>query len=245
MPPDLKNFIKYILQKLLGYKSYLFVFARYKINNIHRDKKERDFFKFLDLIKEDGALLDIGANLGIMTVHLSKKFPKRSIHAFEPEPNNVEILNRVIRKYRLNNVKVYPIALGEKKGTLEMVLPKNGKVRMQGLSHVVHQDIKEWNKGEKFSVRSEMLDELELVKVAAIKIDVENFEYYVLKGAEKLLRRDHPIIYAELWNNENRDKTMSLLKELEYSVYFVNDEFELELLDGAPDDKQNFIFLKK
>ena len=40
----MKNAIKYILQKVLGYQRYLFVFAKYKIRNLKSDKKEGDFF---------------------------------------------------------------------------------------------------------------------------------------------------------------------------------------------------------
>lgn len=221
------------------------LFARYKVNNIHRDNNERDFFKFMELIPEKGEILDIGANIGIMTVHLSKKFPNSNVHAFEPEPHNVKILRKIIKRYQLQNVKVYPIALGDETGELEMILPEKGSVKMQGLSHVVHDDIKEWNKGEKFTVKSECLDNMQLGEVSAIKIDVENFEYFVLKGGKEMLKNNKPIIYAELWNNENRTQTMDFLKDLGYTTYFVNERFELEKLDNNFNGKQNFIFVKE
>ena len=68
-----KNTIKYILQFLLGYSNYLYVFAIFKIKSIQKDNLEKDFFHFLSLLKDgNGDVIDIGANLGIMSFHLSK-----------------------------------------------------------------------------------------------------------------------------------------------------------------------------
>lgn len=42
----MKNFTKYILQKLLGFRNYLFVFCLFKIKTLHSDKNEKDFLYF-------------------------------------------------------------------------------------------------------------------------------------------------------------------------------------------------------
>src|SRR5690606_25170698 len=105
-------------------------------------------------------ILDIGANIGIMTYHLSTRFPQTKIHAFEPMPDNLDVLKRITQKYALKNVIVHPYALGETSGILKMILPHNGKTKMQGLSHVKHDSIKEWNEGEEFEVEAKTLDEL-------------------------------------------------------------------------------------
>ena len=66
----MKNTIKYFLQQLFGYELYLFTFAIFKIKTLKNDSKEKDFFYFLNLIPtSNGVILDIGANLGIMTYY--------------------------------------------------------------------------------------------------------------------------------------------------------------------------------
>ncbi|HHG84193.1 MAG TPA: hypothetical protein ENJ82_05530, partial [Bacteroidetes bacterium] len=84
----------------------------------------------------------------------------------------------------------------------------------------------------------------ELVEhVSAIKIDVENFEYFVFRGGEKVLREYHPLIYCELWENENRDLCFSLLRdELGYKVQVLN---QGTLVDFDPEkhSNQNFFFV--
>lgn len=226
---------------MLGYQRYLLLFANFKIGTLRTDSKEKDFFHFMAEIQKEGDILDIGANIGIMTAHLSKKFTRRKIHAFEPEPTNVEVLQRIIEKKSLKNVVVYPIALGAEDTMIEMVLPHNGKVKMQGLSHVVHPTIQEWNEGDTFRVECKKLDHLDLPKISGIKMDVENFEFYVLQGAAKLIERDHPVIYLELWENENRDKCFTFLKELSYQPFVVV-ENTLVPYDSLEHHKQNFIF---
>ena len=239
-----KNTTKYILQKVLGFQFYLYVFSLFKIRTLRSDSNEKDFFHFLSLLKDgEGSVLDVGANIGIMTVHLGQKLPHSVIHAFEPMPTNVSVLKRIIAKFNLKSVKLHEIALGDSIGSVKMVLPENGKTKMQGLSHVKHDSITEWNEGEEFDVPLDTLDNiLQTEKIQGIKIDVENFEYYALKGGLHLLEKDHPIIYAELWDNENRTNCFELLKKLSYKTFIVRDN-KLISFDQSKHVSQNFIFI--
>ncbi len=216
----------------------------FKIKTLKQDSKEKDFFYFMDLLYDDkGIVLDIGANIGIMSYHLAKNLPNTSIHAFEPIPDNISILKKIIAKFHLKNIKLHEIALGEKKGHVQMVLPERNKVVFQGLSHVKHESITEMNEGKEFDVEIDSLDNLfkgELIQ--AIKIDVENFEYFVLKGAERILNANKPIIYAELWDNLNRINCFNLLLSIDYAV-FVVEKNQLIGYDEKIHNKQNFIFI--
>jgi FkbM family methyltransferase len=240
----MKNGIKYILQKILGLQTYLYVFARYKIRTLRNDKKENDFFTFLNLLKDGkGDVLDIGANIGIMTVHLANRLPNTTIHAFEPMPQNVSVLRKVIQKFGLKRTKIHELALGDHAGKAKMILPLNGATVMQGLSHVKHESIQEWNEGLEVDVKLDMLDNvINGQPVQGIKIDIENFEYFALKGGTRILESNKPIIYAELWDNENRTNCFDLLKNLNYNVY-VNQDNQLVLFDSKKHHTQNFIFI--
>lgn len=240
----MKNSVKYILQKLLGLHTYLYVFALYKIRTLRSDKKENDFFTFLSLLKDGkGDVLDIGANLGIMTVHLANSLPNTTIHAFEPMPANVSVLKRIIARFKLKKTKIHEIALGDESGIAKMVLPVNGQTIMQGLSHIKHETITEWNEGKEVDVQLDKLDNvLNGQAVQAIKIDIENFEYFALKGASRIIASNKPIIYAELWDNENRSKCFEYLKSLSYSI-FVGENNQIVPFDSSKHHTQNFIFI--
>ncbi|MEI6487960.1 MAG: FkbM family methyltransferase [Bacteroidota bacterium] len=242
----MKNKAKYLLHTLLGFKNYLFVFSLYKIYTLKKDKNEKDFFQFLKLIPNNSFVLDIGANIGIMTVHLARISNSNTVYSFEPMPSNIEALKRIINYFKLTNVKLIEAALGNSEGQVEMVMPVISKVKMQGLSHVVHQSITEFNEGEKCKVPLLMLDKMdELInsnkRISAIKIDVENFEYFVLEGAKGLIKKYRPIVYAELWENENRENCFELFKNLAYKTMVVVDEAIIEY-DRAKHFTQNFIF---
>lgn len=219
------------------------VFARYKIRTLEKDKKEKDFFAFLKSINSPGVILDVGANIGVMTYHLSKRFPERKIIAIEPMPSNFMVLKSICEKYQLNNVELVPLAVGESNKDIEMVLPVDKKVRMQGLAHVVHDSIGEWNEGELVKVSCDTLDNIAAdEQVAAIKMDIENFEYYALLGGKELIQKFHPVIYLELWENENRTNCFQFLTELGYKI-FVSENNQLILYDKNQKNKQNFIFI--
>ncbi len=243
----MKSAVKYILHKLLGFDYYLFVFSLFKIYTLKKDKNEKDFFHFLKLIPSNTTILDIGANIGIMTVHLAKNIKNSTVISFEPMPNNIKAFKKVINYFKLKNVSLFEIALGNSEGEVEMVMPVVSNVRMQGLSHVVHETITEFNEGVKLKVPLKMLDKIsELTNstqaISAIKIDVENFEFFVLEGGKELIKKHQPVIYAELWDNENRYSCFQLLTSLGYQTFVVINN-QLVLFDANIHKKQTFIFL--
>ena len=76
--------------------------------------------------------------------------------------------------------------------------------------------------GEIFSVSMQRMDDMPalkaLAKISAIKIDVENFEYYVLKGGQVLLTKHRPLIYCELWDTDRRALCIEFMQDLGYQV---------------------------
>ncbi len=241
----MKNIVKWLLQRTLGYQRYLFFFALYTIRRLQSGKHEEPFDAFLKLIPADGAILDIGANIGAMTAVLALKNRQVPVYSFEPIPENLITLKRVVKHYRLPNVKIIETALGDENGHVQMIRPAVAKVKMQGLSHVIS-DPEAATKipGALFSVPIRRLDDMkemqQLPGISAIKIDVENFEYQVFKGAEKLLARHRPYIYCELWANEVRTACIDLLKGIGYSVH-VHEDGKFVPYTGQEDS--NFIFI--
>lgn len=222
------------------------MFSIFKINTLRKDKSERDFFRFLRMIPENTTVLDIGANIGIMTVHIAQSVKGVSVHSFEPIPSNITALKRIVKYYNLSNVHIHETALGNTVGEVEMVMPVISAVKMQGLSHVIHKSIADNNKGDLFKVPINKLDNIfdsskEDTRISAIKIDVENFEFFVLEGGKNMILKNKPIVYAELWENDNRENCMKLFKDLNYTMFAVSQN-ELVPFDSSIHKTQNFIF---
>jgi len=240
----LKARIQYLLQKILGLESYLFLFSWFKIKTLRSDRNENDFFHFLSLIKENETVLDVGANIGIMSYHLSQ-IPGTKLYSFEPIPQNIKTLKRIKKYFNLKNMTIMKMALGNTSGHIDMVMPVVENVKKQGLSHVLSPDIKEFNEGLNFEVPIERLDDLSELnnqKIAAIKMDVENYEYQVLLGAVELLEAYKPLIYCELWDNENRYNCFDLLSDIGYKIKVLNNG-TLETFNKQKHNTQNFFFV--
>jgi FkbM family methyltransferase len=241
----MKSKAKLYLQQLLGFSNYLFIFSIFKIITLKWDKNENDFLFFLKLLPENGVVLDIGANIGIMSIPLTKRVSKGMVYAFEPIPDNYHTLQRVINLFKAENIFVYRCALGDENKPIEMVLPVLDDVKSQGLSHVIHEDLTQFNEGIRFSTIQRTLDSIAAeIKVPfhAIKMDVENFEYYVLKGGIESLEKYRPIIYCELWDNENRIKCFDIMEDLGYETMVLSGK-KLVPYDKNVYKHHNFFFI--
>lgn len=241
----LKNRIRWFLQNRLGYSRYLYVFALLTIRRVPYAKSYKDFRFFLGLIPEEGTLLDIGANIGLTAITLAKRFPKARVLAFEPVPENLATLEKVIRYYRIQNIQTFSMALGNSEGFLQMQVPEIDGSRMQGLSRVIENKNEPlYPSGIRYQVPVHKLDQLPIIKetqkISAIKIDVENYEYFVLSGAKEMLRKHRPLVFCELWNNERRDRCIRLLAESGYQCYVLQNN---QLIPYQGQDSLNFFFL--
>jgi len=219
----MKSRFQLFLQKILGYDNYLFSFSIFSIYRMKFFKEDKDFLFFLDMInKTHGSIIiDVGANIGVTTATLAKHYPNRTIFSFEPISANFNTVIKVLNHFNIKNVNPRKIAIGEKEGTVEVTTPIENGVKKQGLSRVV--DVSEKASTlitEKIAIipLDNLLEELSSNKVAAIKIDVENYEIYVLKGAKKLLLEHRPIVFAELWNNDRKNDCISLMESLGYKT---------------------------
>jgi FkbM family methyltransferase len=240
-----KATIQRLLQKVLGYDRYLWYFTLYKLRTLKYDKHENDFFHFVSMIKKDQLALDIGANLGLMSYHLAKN--TKETFAFEPMPNNYKVVEKVKAKYNLTNLHLLTNALGNENKRIQLVLPEVDGVKKQGLSHVVDAKMTAFNEGSVFETDCCKLDdqkELNGKQIDAIKIDVENFEYEVFLGAENTLKTCKPIIYCELWDNQNRLDCFKYLTKLGYETKVLQNG-RLETIQSNPSNIQNFFFIPK
>jgi len=239
----LKSKVKLILQNILGFDNYLFIFSIFTIRRLYNNKHEAEFLHFLNLLPTDKVLLDVGANIGIMTIPLAKKAVNGKVYSFEPMPQNIKALKRIIKYYKLRNITLFETALGNAPGELKMVMPIIDNVKMQGLCHVV--DVNNPEEGEHFTLPVKRLDDIPELQnapsIGGIKIDVENFEFEVLSGAKELLLKHKPIIYCELWANEKRQRTLNYLKnEIGYNVKVYDGE---KLVPFSSQDVSNFFLV--
>ena len=242
----LKDITKKLLQSILGFETYLYYFSLFKLHALPYDPDEQTIFRFIDLIPERSLILDVGANLGFITWHLAQK-RACTVLAIEPIPANLKVLTRIVATKKLANVMILPCALGNQTAAVEMVMPVENGVPLQGFSHVKTSDNQDV--GHVYTVPMQRLDDLtELAnrdeRVGGIKIDAEDYEYFILLGGLTVIQKYRPVIYVELWDNETRRQALALLASLGYTSHLLYKGNLLEWTGQAIDfPENNFICL--
>lgn len=122
--------------------------------------------------------VDIGAHVGLWSYYLAKQF--QVVHSFEPVADHRECFGRNVQA---SHVVLYPIALGEREGSISM----HTSTGSSGDS---------WISGEG-EIPLRKLDDFDLHDVDLIKLDCEGGELPALRGAERTLLRCHPAVIVE------------------------------------------------
>lgn len=143
------------------------------------------------VIKKDSNCIDIGAHKGEILSQIIRLAPEGIHFAFEPIPELFENL-----KINFPQVTLYPYALCNSKGESFFQWVKNAPA-YSGLRKRTYAI--QTPEIDQIKVETERLDQLipKNIRIDFIKIDVEGAEFEVLKGAERILRNNRPIIIFE------------------------------------------------
>lgn len=189
---------------------------------------------FLQELGEDSVCYDIGANVGYYTLFASEVCTDGEVHSFELDEKFIEAITANLEKNNTSatiNQNAVSSETGDTINYSDKIVPR------------VSVDQSETN-----SVETITLDEyIQTHSVPnVVKIDVEGFEYHVLKGAEQLLEQPeletmfielHPK-YLRQYGHSKHD-VLSLLNRagFEYSVLANHrDSGDSVLQDATPDE---------
>jgi len=162
----------------------------------------------LPYVKKFRTYIDIGAHNGDTSLPFVDTFKR--IICFEPNPQSFAELTKH------KNLECYSYALGNKESTGTLVI--NDKTNNTEHGSIFENRTKEWTNGEKFTVDIKTLDSFKFFNdVDLIKIDTEQYEYFVIEGALKTIKKNRPVIFFENKRNE-ADNVILLLLDLGYTV---------------------------
>jgi len=145
------------------------------------------------MLREGDHFVDVGANIGLMAVYAARLVgPKGKVSAFEPHPTTAAILSENAALNALPQLHIHRLGLGsrEEKTTIYDDIEDNrGAAR-------IHATVQE-SVGYEILVNrmDRCLDEQENPQV--VKIDVEGYELEVIKGMEKIIHKDAPMLIVE------------------------------------------------
>jgi len=193
--------------------------------------------KFLkSIIKNGNVVYDIGSNVGFYTKLLSDLVSSTGqVHAFEPDRLNFSILEKRFGSYQ--NIFLYNMAVGEYEGKIKLYESEDMNVDHQTF------DSGEGRVFTEVDVVSIDTFMSESTEVDFIKIDIQGYDYYAIKGMQKTISRSRSIsIFGEFWPyaldkaGVSPHKYLELLSEL---------QFEVEILGMKPLDDIKLLVKRK
>lgn len=178
----------------------------------------------LDELTDTSVIIDIGANIGATGLLFAQKSEAGFVYCFEPVS---ETFQRLKENFALNSFKNYSLinkGLGDKKETLTI---GNVVASNPGMNRIISNHNPDIEPIERIEVSTldDEIESLELNSLDVIKIDVEGFEFHVLKGAEHSLRKFSPILFIELGDRNLKEQGASasavyeFLVDLNYTIY--------------------------
>lgn len=215
----IKSFFLHYFLKMFGMEYINFPELKIRVNNAlfstrkntidfwmcWKDYEKETFNQLKKEIKPNDTFIDVGANIGRFTIIMAEE--GLCVYSFEPIKDNFELLRTNIKNNNLEKkTQLYNVGLGDKKEKKDICyIPyKHGEASV----------VFNFKKGIKEIININKLDDVK-IKVqnnCFLKIDVEGFEYNVLIGAGKFIKKYKPKIIIEIW----REETKEILKNYGY-----------------------------
>lgn len=238
------NAVIYLLNRWVFHKTYLTAYSprfnfyfKFKTEDVigrHIFKKgiyEEGLTNFLLKklkLEEEDIIFDIGANIGWYSVLLHQISPDSArIYAFEPDPLNFSLLKTNIKLNGAQKVSPFQQAVSDTNGTQTLYLYPSKNQGRHSLLPI--------NSDKQVQVPTIMLDnfmqhnQLDFANLKFIKIDVEGYEYFALKGARQVLAQV-PYILSEYSPNYMKkgavspENLLDLLYSYSFTPHFIENE---------------------
>lgn len=178
----------------------------------------------LQVVPEGGIVLDIGANMGLMTVPLAQKVgSKGRVLAFEPQLQNYQALCGTLVLNDCVNVQALQKAVGRSVGEIVTPLFDPQTLSTAATLNMGAISLPEFAKQDAaagLKVPVIPLDQLTLPRLDLMKIDVERMEIDVLTGAEQTIEQHQPFIFVENNIPAKSDDLIGLLESFGYVCFW-------------------------
>jgi len=204
------------------------------------DYEESQFL--LNKLKKDDLFVDVGANVGHYSL-LASGVCKANVIAVEPIPNTYNKLKyNVVLNDLSQKVELLNIGVSNEPGTLNFLSDKDV------MNKVTYND-----KENSLKVNVTTLNSLLANKNPVfLKIDVEGFEFFVLKGADEILKKESLKYLIMEFNNSGKsfgvsdDEVFNYVKSFNFvPVKFDYINNEVQILKTFNTNKFNTLFIKE
>ena len=170
-------------------------------------------------VKEEDIVIDIGANIGYYSLMEAQLANKGKVYAIEPIPTNVDLLKKNVELNAYKNIFVYQFAIGDKNGVGKMYIYDKCnwcsfiKNPMGNIVNEVKVPLMTLD-----TFVNEYVDQ----SPSFIRMDVEGYEYQIIRGAAKVLE-NKPLklcieLHPHLMPRKNMVELLNILKQKGFEI---------------------------
>lgn len=198
---------KILLDMRLGHKIELVATQSYLERVIYnRSYHDEGVFYLEPFLREGAVILDIGANIGLLTCAYAERYRHLSpkIYAIEAVGQNFRALGRNIELNAFDNISAFHLALGKEKGELTFNLPSSDFMgNAVGANVLCAADSKDREETHRhvevvpLVTLDEWVRENQVRRCDFMKIDIEGAELAVFEGGRKFIEELRPLIQCE------------------------------------------------
>lgn len=154
--------------------------------------------KLIDIISANSVCLDVGANIGALSLAFADIANQGVVYSIEVGSSNYEYLMENVKQNGFNNIQPINIAVSDYNGTATF----NYVEQVAGCSFISTTGV-EAGKQETVKVTTidDLIEELGIERLDFIKMDVEGGERKALIGAVNSIQKFRPSLIIE-WNPE-------------------------------------------
>lgn len=169
---------------------------------------------------ETGELVDVGANLGVISLTLAKRFPSQKLQAFAPNPSTFEALQQNMTLNQCSIIKAQPLFVVDRDDNISF----EANPIHRGKTHVATtgQFLTEFP----CITLDTYAKQEEISSIAFLKVDIKGYKEQVFCNASELLKQQRiHIIYYEVYLDNARRKNLEseaptrFLQDHGYTIY--------------------------
>lgn len=197
------------------------------IDIVAGELRAADTYDFAKLnFKEGDTVIDIGANIGMVSIFLAKKFPFLKIYSFEPVSQNYHNFITNIKINKIPDGIIFPnnMAVTSDGRNVDMNINTHnyGGSSISGIVSV-GAVTQECNTQIKSTTLQDIFSEHSINKLKMLKIDCEGSEYEILYNAPENILSNIEMMRGEFHENKKLTDKYDIDKLMSYSKKYVKD----------------------
>ena len=214
------------LEKIARSHPLIYLISRNLVRYTNIFEEDANGVKFIKF-KTKLNIIDVGASDGIATKFFLKNLNVNKIICFEP---NIKFLKKLKNLRNKNLIKIKNFAIGPKNQNVNVYYPVYNllgkKFTLDTLCYYDKKVLEKqinldfiFKKNIKIEKRTLKIKKIKNnnINIDFIKIDVNGYEYSVLKGLISIIKKNKPALLIE--TNKDTLKIKNLLKKYSYSQY--------------------------